>query len=133
MTVDDSLDAGDEVDIVSGPQGGFHMELGMDVVASGPDVAWRIDLFDVATGALVGSVGDTVFAVLTNWDPATCTGHLNGRVFIGDGTAQTRDFACDLVGANIEAQGWVAPLDGSGEIPIGTTQVTLEIVAGSAC
>lgn len=130
-TATDTISPGQEVAIVSGPQGGFHMELGMEVESDGTDVAWRIDLYDVATGELVGSVGQTVFAELTAWDPSTCTGQLNGRVFIGDGTAQTRDFACALTGTTIEARGWVAPLDGDGLIPTESTEVTLEIVAGS--
>jgi len=128
----DTLTPGQVVDIVSGPQGGFHMELGMEVQSDRTEVAWRIDLFDATTGDLVGTVGQTVFATLVEWDPATCTGHLNGRVFIGDGTAQTADFACALAGTAVEARGWAAPLEADGEIPTESTEVTLEIVAGTA-
>ena len=128
----DNLSPGQEVAIVSGPQGGFHMELGMEVQSHGTEVAWRIDLYDPSTGELVGTVGQTVFTVLTEWDPATCTGHLNGRVFIGDGTAQTADFACALAGSTVEARGWAEPLATDAEIPTEATEVTLEIVAGTA-
>jgi len=132
QTPADILVPGQEVAIVSGPQGGFHMELGMEVQSGRTDVGWRIDLDELATGDLVGSVGQIVFAILTEWDPATCTGHLNGRVFIGDGTAQTADFACALAGTPIEARGWADPLEVDGEIPTESTEVTLEIVAGTA-
>jgi hypothetical protein len=131
-TAADSISPGDTVAIVSGPQGGFHMELGMEVESDRTDVAWRIDLYEVDTEVLVGSVGQTVFTLLTAWDDSTCVGHLNGRVFIGDGTAQTADFACALAGTAVEARGWAAPLEDDGEIPVESTEVTLEIVAGVA-
>jgi hypothetical protein len=128
----DALTAGQEVAIVSGPQGGFHMELGMEVDSAQTDVVWRIDLYDPTTGDLVGTVGQTVFAILTEWNPSTCVGHLNGRVFIGDGTAQTAEFACALAGSTVEARGWAEPLATDAEIPTESTEVTLEIVAGTA-
>ncbi len=96
---------------MSGPQGGFHMELGMEVDSAQTNVAWRIDLYDAATGDLVGTVGQTVF---------------------GDGTAQTADFACALAGTTVEARGWAAPLDPDAAIPTESTAVTLRIVAGTA-
>jgi hypothetical protein len=96
-------------------------------------VAWRIDLYDTSSGTLVGSVGETVFAALSTWDEDTCVGHLNGRVFIGDGSSLTYDFACDLAGTAIEARGWAEPLATDGEVPTEGVEVTLAIVAGEAC
>jgi hypothetical protein len=131
-TAADVIDPGDVVPIVSGPQGGFHMELGMAITSSAPNVAWRIDLYDAATGELVGSVADTLFTAVADFDPGTCTGQVNGRVFIGDGSSQTHDFACALAGTALEARGWVEPFGEDGEIPTDSVEVTLDIVAGEA-
>ena len=129
----DVIDPGDVVPIVSGPQGGFHMELGLAIESPTTSVAWRIDLYDAATGDVVGGVGLTPYTALADYDEATCVGHLSGRVFIGDGSSQSHDFACGLAGTAIEARGWAEPLPTFGETPTDAVEVTLAIVAGDAC
>jgi hypothetical protein len=108
-TAADTIESGDVVPIVSGPQGGFHMELGMEVESWTPNVAWRIDLFDVASGDLSGASADRVHRAVGLRRVHLSWARLNGRVFIGDGSSQTHDFACELAGTPSRHAGGQSP------------------------
>lgn len=133
-TPSDVIVAGDLLPVDSGANGGAHVSMGLAVSSPTPEVAWRIDLIDVATDELVGSAAagmDYVFTRLSNWTDESCTGYLpDTRVCLGDCSPSYLYLMCDLNGHTLRAEAYTTTIGGE---TVGDPQATVEFVLAGGC
>jgi hypothetical protein len=127
----DVIVSGEALPAETGSNGGAHVSLGLTVSAPAPEVAWRIDLFDVETEERVGGAGEGVYSytALSYWTEESCTGYLpNARVCLGD--CGNADLACTYDGHTLRAEAYTTVI---GEATGGDPQITAEFVLAGDC
>jgi len=122
------LNDGDDVVMVHGPQGGWHIDVGGLVTNTDQLVSIDAKFIDTDTDTLVAGDQVEVRQALVGWDDVGCSGEFFGvRVFVDDlADTVTQDDICDLEGANLEMTLTVIALESK---PAATTVVTLPVVA----
>lgn len=91
---------GGEMPLVHGPQGGFHLEIGLS--------ASHLDISDLVTGHLTGTIGDTVYAETDPWLDFRCKGDALvswGTLLIYDATPDFLDGKETTVTASVTDSG----------------------------
>lgn len=105
MAAFEPLAEGDDVTMVFGPQGGWHIDVSAHLSGIGPEVELRPAARRVSDGLPLAGDQQAIFLLLADYDATSCTGDAMGiRAFVDDATPDVPypDFICSLDGAPIE-------------------------------
>lgn len=120
------LAAGDEVTMVFGPQGGWHVDVAARVTGATADVEVRPTVRRVTDGLQLAGEQAASLLLLAGHDEETCTGDALGvRAFLDDAAPSLPypDFICSLDGSPLEVSVEVSDFAGrSGD-------ASLEVIA----
>lgn len=95
---------GDDVTMVFGPQGGWHIDVAARIDGIGPDVAIRPSASRIADALPLAGDQASSFVALTDYEAGACQGDAIGiRAFLDDATPDEpyADFICSLDGASL--------------------------------
>lgn len=109
----------DDVYIVHGQQGGWHVDTSGIVVGTGPTVRLRPTLTIPSTSEQLAGDQDSENRALVDYDAETCTGTFFGlRAFLDDTSPPEgmRAHLCALDGVEAEIAVWVADLVSGAEV-----------------
>lgn len=96
------LDAGTDLFIVRGSQGGWHIWTGGRISATSPSISWVPKVIVHNTAEQIGGAQPPTVQVLGNWDG--CTGEFfGGFAYIDDVVVPDFDaFVCDISGETLD-------------------------------
>lgn len=123
-----ALSSGDEVTLVHGPQGGWHIDVAGMVSNTEELVQVDATFVDTSSGTLVAGDQTGVRQALVGWDDTGCSGTFYGvRTFVDDIAANvTQADICALEGAELELTLTVTALEGD---PPAVAEVTTMVTA----
>jgi len=119
---------GDDIVMVHGPQGGWHIDVGGRVNHTEELVSIEATFTNLADGTLIA--GDQVESrvALVNWDDTGCSGDFYGqRIFVDDINSNVgQDDICALDGAELEMTLTVTAIEAD---PPAVAETTLKVFA----
>lgn len=137
-TAFEALADGGEIDIVHGPQGGFHVDAAVQVEGFGATVEITGTVTDDATGTVVGGSQAAVVVVLADYDEATCAGTAVGvRLFLDDLPSEDEQVAaaCAMgAGGAVALSVTVTDLESGATVTVAATGTGVLVApSGSPC
>ena len=119
---------GDDMVMVHGPQGGWHIDVAGRVSNTEQLIGIQVSFTDSATGNLVGGDQQETRTALVGWDETSCSGDFYGtRIFVDDLSDNViQDDICGLDGAELDMVMTVTALEAK---PPASVTVTLPVRA----
>lgn len=99
----DPLEDGDTIEIVHGPQGGWHIEVGGRVFGTSSILLVTATTTVVSTEVQITGEQVPIVSQPDDWDPETCAAtFFNHPAFVDDHTPTDQDFICSLAGEELD-------------------------------
>jgi len=122
------LNPSDEITVVHGPQGGWHIDIGGEVTGT-------TDLVEVSSTITVVSTGDVIAGdqqptriALFGWDESSCTGTFFGiTTYVDDIPSTDQEFVCGLEAETLEIELTVTDLSAPSKTITETLEVTMAL------